>query len=156
MPSSFLSLLLLALALERVSGSPSLASLRSRNDPSKDQWIIEKCSQTPGCFIENGVAVIKPHERSIAHHATHSTSKIEALNTTTPNTTGTYIGPDGERNDAYSVTLDTHFVGTGLCQPDKFLEILFQRSTCPIGSKNPVCQGRKYREPGQSLRELDF
>ena len=140
MPSTFFSLLIFALSLERVTGAPSYSyansssSLAFRDQVNAPQWVADYCSNAPGCKMENGLPIISD---------IRSTSKNKSLLAAAPNVTSTVLGSDvdGQSDDIYSIQLDDQYVGTGLCSPDRFLEILIQRSECPMGSTMDQCSG---------------
>lgn len=138
MPSTFLSLLLAALTIERATAVPTPSSLslasRSQGNSSFPQWAIDACNNSLGCKVVNGAPTYqKPALKTPVSHLAVAT-----------NSSGIQSGVDDNKNDYFNVQLDDQYVGTGLCAPDEFLKILFERSECPIGSTSMECGASKY------------
>lgn len=136
MPSTFLSLLFAALTLERATAAPTQSNLslvsRDQGNSTLPQWAIDACKNAPGCEVKNGIPSFQKPSTGPVNYAAIPT-----------NSTSIQSGLDGEKDDYYIVQLDDQLVGTGLCAPDEFLKILFERSECPIGSTLPGCGASK-------------
>lgn len=149
MPSTFLSLLLIALTLERATAAPARSTLSTHfdaRDGSLPQWAIDACNNSPGCKIQNNFPTYQTPARIKPVNY--------AANPAVPSNGVQQAAVDDSNRDYFNVEFDNQYVGTGMCAPDEFLRILFERSECPIGSDSIECGASKYLPLFHVVRHL--